>query len=711
MCALVVAVYFPVRTQPDENTLFAIDFHQLHSRRIHFAQQAFSTTGHLPAWYPRELMGTPFWSNVQNFPFIPTRLVLLWMDPLDLIIAGVLLSAALAAMFTFLFARSLGVGRVGAAVAGWTFACAGFFAARVMAGHLPLLEAYPALPLLLWRVEMCLGGGDRHEATGKRRAVRLATLALATCCVMLAGHPQLPVYAVGAAGLYAIYRGWRQSRLMLRVLAAMALGGGCAAFALWPMFQLVRRSTRVLALDPAANDFALPYRRLLAFLLPWHDGWPEQVVSTFVRPFTGYKGDEALFWDTVCYIGWLPLASLIALGIWRLRRGRHPVGETIDRARLSAWMFIAAAGLAALLLALPAAQEVSRLLPGTLLRSPARLLYVTTFALAFTTGLAIDTFARGNVNGASRGRWITIVTLGVLLAAHFIDLARHDRAFVRMANVPTLRDPPFEDAIRRFVGDGRVGIDYNLTLPINREVDDVGFFESIMLAKPYAALADLSGAPPTTNVQHVSGSELPLRALTATGTRLVITITGERPDLSLVSGRSRIRSYAVPGAPPRAAFLPEASVLRIDDLAEIHRRLRDPSYDLRTSVMLASPAAAMPPATTPTTRPAPAAVAYERPSSDEIVLRVQAESTGVLRVLETWDPGWRATIDGVPADVLCADDVFLAVALPAGAHDVTFSYSTPGLTTGIGISIASLCLLAALAASTARAKRDVAGIH
>jgi uncharacterized membrane protein YfhO len=126
--------------------------------------------------------------------------------------------------------------------------------------------------------------------------------------------------------------------------------------------------------------------------------------------------------------------------------------------------------------------------------------------------------------------------------------------------------------------------------------------------------------------------------------------------------------------------------------------------------MLASPAAVVAPATTPTTRSTPVPVAYERHSTDEIVLRVRAESIGVLRVLETWDPGWRATIDGTPADALCADDVFLAVALPAGAHEVKFTYSTPGVTTGIGISIASLCLLAALAAVTARGKREDVGI-
>ena len=56
--------------------------------------------------------------------------------------------------------------------------------------------------------------------------------------------------------------------------------------------------------------------------------------------------------------------------------------------------------------------------------------------------------------------------------------------------------------------------------------------------------------------------------------------------------------------------------------------------------------------------------------------------------------------------MLCADDLFLAVALPAGAHEVKFTYSTPGVTAGIAISIASLCLLATLAAFTGRGRRE-----
>ena len=63
----------------------ATDFGRLHQRRMAFAREALLGLSHtLPAWYPRELLGTPFWSNVQNFPFLPTRLLVLFaFDPYD----------------------------------------------------------------------------------------------------------------------------------------------------------------------------------------------------------------------------------------------------------------------------------------------------------------------------------------------------------------------------------------------------------------------------------------------------------------------------------------------------------------------------------------------------------------------------------------------------------------------------------------------------
>ena len=154
-------------------------------------------THYLPAWYPRELGGTPFRANIQSFPFIPTRFPLLLFEPHQAYLVGVEISALLAAVFTYLYCRRVGIGRIAAAVGGWTFACSGYFASRTMVGHLPLLEAYPSLPLLLWLTEVHLqlpavattpASPLLAIDSNRRRTRRVYTfiaMALASCCMAL----------------------------------------------------------------------------------------------------------------------------------------------------------------------------------------------------------------------------------------------------------------------------------------------------------------------------------------------------------------------------------------------------------------------------------------------------------------------------------------------------------------------------------------------
>ena len=84
------------------------------------------------------------------------------------------------------------------------------------------------------------------------------------------------------------------------------------------------------------------------------------------------------------------------------------------------------------------------------------------------------------------------------------------------------------------------------------------------------------------------------------------------------------------------------------------------------------------------------AAEYERPSSDEMVIRLRNKPAGVLRVMESFDPGWEAEVNDLPAKTLLADDAFLAVALPAGDSVVRLTYRTPGAMTGRIISVLAL---------------------
>ena len=69
---------------------------------------------------------------------------------------------------------------------------------------------------------------------------------------------------------------------------------------------------------------------------------------------------------------------------------------------------------------------------------------------------------------------------------------------------------------------------------------------------------------------------------------------------------------------------------------------------------------------------------------------------GFAGALESWDPGWIATVDGVTAPVLQANGFALKVPVAAGRHMIRLSYQTPGRTTGWILSVIDVALLGAL---------------
>jgi hypothetical protein len=596
LLALVAVFYVRPGMLRGTSSLAGMDYDQMHVHRLRFARDALFGAGHtLPGWYPHEVLGSPFLANLQSFPWIPTRLVLLLIDPSIAYAAGIFMAAALSAVFTWLYCRQAGMSRLGAWTSAGTFAAAGFFASRVMAGHLPLLEAYPALPLLLWLVDRAV----------KRRRFDLGALAVCCAFVVSAGHPQLPAYAVGSALLYAAWRsrGW----LRARIIAAMLLGCGLAMAVWWPMLLLIGRSTRILVLSSAANDVAMPYGRLLALIVPGLHGWPSPVPMAEAHPFDAWP-NPAYFWDTASYIGILPLVAIVLLLVRCIVRKRMPG---------SRWLFLTLLGVAALLGSLPLTDSFRHLLPGTLLRSPSRLLYISTFCTAVAMGAAVDALRRSPVRNT---------LLGIALCIHFIDLWGFAHLFIQ--ENPHVETPlAFQGILDRELGDGRIAVERDAALlSYEDRYDDAGGFDSIFLASFSRRMAALADMPAGHNWQRIDASELPVNALRAAGVKFVITT-----DNGL---------YRVPNPEPRAN------------------------------------------------------VPYTRPSSDEI--RLMSSRAGVVSVLEAYDPGWSATVDGARGLVIDDGGFAMKVQVPAGKHEVRLAYKTPGRGAGAALSLLSLSLLVVL---------------
>ena len=69
-----------------------------------------------------------------------------------------------------------------------------------------------------------------------------------------------------------------------------------------------------------------------------------------------------------------------------------------------------------------------------------------------------------------------------------------------------------------------------------------------------------------------------------------------------------------------------------------------------------------------------------------------------------YDKGWSATVNGQPAMVERVNIGFMAVRVPAGAAEIRFDYTTPGLREGAVFSLGSLALLVAYLLVAARMK-------
>ena len=69
-----------------------------------------------------------------------------------------------------------------------------------------------------------------------------------------------------------------------------------------------------------------------------------------------------------------------------------------------------------------------------------------------------------------------------------------------------------------------------------------------------------------------------------------------------------------------------------------------------------------------------------------------------------WDAGWRARIDGEEAEILRSGGM-MALPVPAGEHQIRFSYSTPGYRPGLMVSLCSLAVFGALCLFDERRRR------
>ena len=168
-----------------------------------------------------------------------------------------------------------------------------------------------------------------------------------------------------------------------------------------------------------------------------------------------------------------------------------------------------------------------------------------------------------------------------------------------------------------------------------------------------------------------------------------------------INGRAQPRAYLVPAA--RA----------VGSAAAAWEAVAAPSFNPRRTVVLEGVAPGPHPRPPPEQAPgegtrslpannqnAPGSARLTSDRPQRVAIAVEAAADAWLVLADAWFPGWTATLNGTPLPVLRANYLVRAVAVPAGRHEVVFSYDPPGYATGRTVSSVAWGVLGAALVAT-----------
>jgi hypothetical protein len=694
--------------------------------------------GRLPLWHPLLGNGAPLLANYQTAAFYPPNwLYLLIPTEHAMGLVGVL-HLAWAGAGMIVYARRMGLGTLGQGVAAIAYALSGYLVARF--GFLSITSAAPWLPWLLWAVEGVI--------VERERLVRgMIALAGMVAMLLLTGHAQTAFYSLLFAGVYALFRAasrkaGRLSRLGL-ALVGVLLGAGLAAAQLAPTLELMLNSQRAGGVD---ESLALTYSfwplQFLTLVAPNLYGSPA------TGDYLGYGAywEDAIYVGlmTVVMSGhalarwWrlrrelaappavrvvpffalaLPLVFLLALGSntpvfpWLFRHvptfdlfqaptrwsllavfslaflgGTGADGWQTSQRGLF-WTRLLTAGGVSFFIAAVAASHMLVEIDAALLRGVMRL-GATIIALGALTLLQPEPDHR------LRPAW----EVGALI------LLACDLAVAHWGLNPTI-DPAFyhhhaalADELAPLVRGYRTLYppqdEYTIKYEVFLDFEDFGppTLERWMALRDSLVpnLGALDGLPAANNFDplRVGASDAlfeslrgePTEGLIARARAMnvgVILATHPLDGPEMIARAGRVRAYAVPEPLPRAYLV--GQVWPADDLSDTLEQMTRDDFDPERVVVLEGIAKA-------TTEDATGSARVVGDDPTAVTVEVETDGSAFLVLTDTFYPGWHATLDGEPVEILRANAAFRAVRVPDGAHVVRFVYRPLSLWVGMAVS-------------------------
>ncbi len=695
--------------------------------------------GRLPLWNPHAGCGTPHLANGQSAVFDPFNL----MASVGAVAPSLGPMAAarlwIAGLGMFLLARVWRAGLWGRWFAGLVYPFCGFLIVWLL---------YPVSPVAIWLPWLML---VTERLLREPSAARVGSLALVVGLVLLGGHIQTSAHVLLAAGLLALWRAgsgrasWRDRWRRLGVWAAgIVLGLVLAAVQILPLgFYLAKSRVWGDRRHEMKSWQTLVRPRWLdavCMVFPYAYGSQRRGHPNLARGLGVHNLNEAAG-------GYAGLATLIWLAPLALVRP----GRRSEAVFLTALGLVGAAGA----LWLPPVDNLLRALPVLEVTDNRRLALWVAFSLSLLGGFGLDSLARGG--RVPRG-WIASWLLGALVmggiaaATPRLEPLLHASAERHYRKRPQEGDEPpagrLEVRARRQVQAALAFIPRYYGLAASE----------LMLLASLAAAARRSDR----FAQRLPGLLLALTLVDLFGFGM-----GLNPSIPAELQHfeppviARLRARLKPGEralgcgeelPPNVLSRFALDDPRNYDSIELARSLRwfeplfKPSDEplssrrsitwagvrrarkrLEESCVAAVIATTAPPADwfPKVERVGQVFIAWLTPRAwaesqeggtletvgrepGRIKLRSRAALADLVVIRETYDPGWRARIDGTPAPLFAAEETFLAISVPPGNHLIELEYEPPEMFYALVAS--SLGVLGTILALTDLARFWIPGI-
>lgn len=711
-------------TEPHGN-LIQGDLLQLVAPSAVAVRRAFAE-GRWPLWNPLAGAGMPLLGDPQAQALQP--LVLLGY-PLPWARAAAVtasLRVMVALLFVFLLLRRQGVGAGPALAGAFAFGLSGFLLLWV---GWPLANSAALLPAVLYTVVRCDEGGARRD---------FLLLGIAAASLLLGGHPETVVYAIGLAVAFLLDRARRRPRgrrlpLLREAGLALVLAVGVAAPALFASAEVLPDSLRAARLREGAAAPPGPGARTSLgdrLVMRW---LPAVAPNAYGNSrFLHYWGLDNSNEDAGGFVGTAALlAALLALPALRRKpasgiraagrqsspavRGPGPRGSgnpPIAQERLVLGATALALGLMTLGVAVP---EAARRWPAL---GGGRLFLVVAFGLAYLAACGLERANRGELGKKGTSPATNLTLVGRLYRGLVLILAVALAGVIAWAYLAH-PDPEAPDRLSllrfgwlrwqlRFLGAAALllvlGRGRRWTAPA---------LAALIAAELVLAHRSANPAAPR-RLLMPENAAVAFLAEHLDGSRMAALGRSFPPNLPTLYGLADARVYNPAAPADYVAFTAPITAAWGGEVPELGAPAHPLYRRLGVRYLLAAPGEACPPPLATAFRDASAVICERGDALPRLFVEgegrfgpielggthvsagFEAGPGAVLASSVAQDGGWRLLADGERLPAAWGDGPFVTAPLPAGTRRIDLLYRPAGWLAG--------CVAAALALAAATAR-------